>query len=308
MMTKIAILLAALVFGLLALIEAFGGTAGAQSGHGHMQMGEPAATGTAVVPYRTTMEELHQSGGVPRGWKFNLPAGDAARGRQAFRELECYQCHTIQGEGFPAAGGDAKHAGPELTGMGGHHPAEYLAESILAPNRVIVQGPGYTGPDGLSIMPSYTESLSVTQLIDLVAYLKSRTAGHDEEAQHGATREQLTGDYRIRVMYMDDTTPGHLMAFIADREMGEPIPYLPVTATVQTSDGKPRTVKLAPMMSAQGFHYGATVTLPPETEKIALAVGATTMPVTAALKGRYKKPVTATFAWEHAGHGGHGGH
>ena len=39
--------------------------------------------------------------------------------------------------------------------MGSHHPAEYFAESILNPNRVIVQGAGYTGEDGLSKMPSY---------------------------------------------------------------------------------------------------------------------------------------------------------
>src|SRR2546422_3347053 len=37
-------------------------------------------------------------------------------------------------------------------------PAEYFAESILSPNAVILDGPGYTGPDGKSIMPSYARS------------------------------------------------------------------------------------------------------------------------------------------------------
>jgi hypothetical protein len=59
--------------------------------------------------------------------------------------------------------------------MGGHHPAEYFAESILNPNGVIIVGPGYTGADGLSITPDYRESLTVAELIDLVAHSKSFT-------------------------------------------------------------------------------------------------------------------------------------
>jgi len=87
--------------------------------------------------------------------------------------LECYKCHEIKGEYFPDAPKQPGDTGPELTGMGVHHLAEYLAESILNPNAVIVTAPGYTGPDGLSIMPDYRESLTVAELIDLVAYLKS---------------------------------------------------------------------------------------------------------------------------------------
>ena len=119
-------------------------------------------------PFRVTMSELHESGGVPKGWMFTPPPGDPARGRQVFARLGCFRCHTVQGEGFPAPSG----AGPDLTGMGEHHPAGYLAESILNPNAVIVEGPGSTGPDGLSTMPDYRESLTVSELIDLVTYLK----------------------------------------------------------------------------------------------------------------------------------------
>jgi mono/diheme cytochrome c family protein len=57
--------------------------------------------------------------------------------------------------------------------MGSHHPAEYFAESIVNPNRVIVQGTGYTGPDGLSKMPDYGDTMTARQLVDVVAYLKS---------------------------------------------------------------------------------------------------------------------------------------
>jgi len=120
-------------------------------------------------PYRITMEELHNAGGIPKGWIFRPPEGDPDRGREAFVKLECFACHTVQGESFPRP----SRPGPDLTGMGAHHPAGYLAESVMNPNRVIVEGPGYTGPDGKSIMPDYRDSLTLADLSDLVAYLKS---------------------------------------------------------------------------------------------------------------------------------------
>jgi putative copper export protein/mono/diheme cytochrome c family protein len=118
---------------------------------------------------RTTMAALHASGGVPTGWMFTPPPGDAAKGREIFIRLQCFACHTVGGEKFPPTAGP----GPELTDVGEHHPAGYLLESILNPNAVIVDGPGYTGADGRSIMPDYRGRLSVSELIDLVAYLKS---------------------------------------------------------------------------------------------------------------------------------------
>lgn len=130
----------------------------------------PASAAADGGPFRVTMQGLHDSGGVPKGWIFTPPSGDAARGRRVFARLECFACHRVQGEGFPAPSGP----GPDLTGMGAHHPAGYVAESILNPNAVIVEGPGYTGPDGLSIMPDYRRSLTAEELIDLVAYLKGR--------------------------------------------------------------------------------------------------------------------------------------
>jgi hypothetical protein len=127
------------------------------------------ATVAEPGPFRATMEELHESGGVPKGWSFVPPAGDPARGRQVFVRLGCYACHQVRGEELPASSG----IGPDLTGMGGHHPAGYILESILNPNAVIVEGPGYTGADGKSIMPEYRGQLSVNDLLDLVAYLKN---------------------------------------------------------------------------------------------------------------------------------------
>jgi putative copper export protein len=121
------------------------------------------------APVTMSMEELHEHGGVPPGWTFTLPDGDPDRGQRLFRRLECFRCHAVAGASFPPP----TAPGPPLTGMGAHHPAGYLAESIVNPNAVIVEGPGYIGRDGRSTMPDYSGSISVTDLIDLVAYLRT---------------------------------------------------------------------------------------------------------------------------------------
>ena len=120
-------------------------------------------------PARVTMQALHATGGVPKGWRFTPPDGDAAKGRAVFARLECFTCHAVAGEKFPRPSG----VGPALGDVGRHHPAGYLFESVINPNAVIVEAPGYTGRDGRSIMPDYRDNLSTRDLIDLIAYLKS---------------------------------------------------------------------------------------------------------------------------------------
>jgi uncharacterized protein involved in high-affinity Fe2+ transport/mono/diheme cytochrome c family protein len=276
---------------------------------------------------KITAEELHRLGGVPPGWQFRFPDGDPAAGRAVFTKLECYQCHTIQVEPLPPTAAAAGNIGPELTGMGGHHPVEYFAESILDPNAIIVTGPGYTDADGMSIMPDYRDTMTVAELIDLLAYLQSLKGGeahdaevhHDDHDNHGALLDQVVGDYRIRVLYHEgnadhhrhkgDAHSGHgggtaeakaqnhLMAFITDGKTGEPVPYLPVSATIATTKQSPRTVKLMPMMGGQGFHYGADVTLPPRAAKVTLSIGPTTTRVMHPGAGRFAKSQQVSLDW-----------
>jgi putative copper export protein/mono/diheme cytochrome c family protein len=120
-------------------------------------------------PMRASMEHLHAQGGVPPGWVFRPVPGDPARGRRVFARLECFRCHRLEGEGFP----EPTRPGPDLTGMARHHPGGYMAESIVNPNAVIVEGPGYTGRDGRSTMPEYREELTVGELADIVTYLQT---------------------------------------------------------------------------------------------------------------------------------------
>src|SRR5689334_12343065 len=110
---------------------------------GHVRQARAAdvsARPTQPAPIRATMSGLHAHGGVPPGWKFLMPPGDTAEGRKVFVSLECFACHEVKGESFPQTSTTARGTGPDLTGMGGHHPAEYFAESIINPNRVIVEG------------------------------------------------------------------------------------------------------------------------------------------------------------------------
>jgi hypothetical protein len=118
------------------------GVVGSAAGH-DARHGENAERDREwATPIRITMEALHAHGGVPPGWVFAIPAGNAVEGREVFRTMECFASH---------------------------------AESVVNPNRVIVLGPGHTGADGLSTMPGYAESLTLQQLVDVVAYLRSLT-------------------------------------------------------------------------------------------------------------------------------------
>ena len=275
--------------------------------------GHPAPatpTPTAKPPAPITMEELHRAGGVPRGWKFTLPPGDAKTGREIFAKLECNKCHEVKPD-FPKSGG-AGDVGPELTGMGAHHPAEYFAQSIVDPNAVILAGPGYVGADGRSIMPDYRDSLTFSELVDLVAYIKSLGGGAQGHHHHGtnAPQERTAGPYKVRVEYAEPghagpshgTAParrsGHLMVFVTDTTTGEPVPYVPVSAAIRSVETAPRTVRLRPMIGGSGFHYGTDVTLPDDTVEITLTLGAAALKTMGAAAGRFGKPVTLSFDWE----------
>src|SRR5215475_15916149 len=176
-------------------------------GQGHAGHDHPAPAPSTAGPVRITMEALHAAGGVPPGWRFTLPPGDVLAGRRAFVDFKCYACHAVRGEQFPLKPGEAATAGPDLTGMGAHHPTEYLVESIVNPSAVLVDGAGYIGGDGRSIMPPSPE-MTVAQLVDLVAYLKS--LGGDAGHVHDPVHERTAGGYRVRLVYRGAaaTAPG----------------------------------------------------------------------------------------------------
>jgi mono/diheme cytochrome c family protein len=267
---------------------------------------------------RLKMHDLHGEGGVPPGWKFTLPAGDPAKGKEVFATLECYSCHIVEGQGFPGKATDK--TGPQLTRMGAHHPAEYFAESILDPNAVIVDDvPDWVGADGRSTMPSYNDAMTLEQWINLVAYLKSLTGGHmpgheaaggghemhgghDMHAGHempGPERDKTVGEYRVRLDYTEpeaENRPGLLAVSITDAASGHAIPYLPVRARIALGK-KTRTVSLAPVIGSEGLRYAAAVAVPDEADSVTVLVGAATARVGSAERGKYRTPRQVSFEW-----------
>ena len=65
--------------------------------------------------------------------EFKLPVfkGDEAAGYEGFQQI-CIQCHRVGSEG--------RDIGPELTKIGASQSSEYILESVLDPNAVIVRG------------------------------------------------------------------------------------------------------------------------------------------------------------------------
>jgi len=117
---------------------------------------------TTQAPAKRTIEAHH-----PSGWRFTMPKGDPAKGRTVFEKFECHYCHQVRGETFP----EPVESAPELSQMGGSHPVEFFAESIMNPNAVVPKI--YRDADGKSPMTNFTEKMTVQELVDLVAYVAS---------------------------------------------------------------------------------------------------------------------------------------
>ena len=68
-------------------------------------------------------------------YRESLAGGDPDRGRRIFfekAEVQCVRCHKVGGQGG--------EVGPDLSGVGGKQPREYILESIVAPDRKIAEG------------------------------------------------------------------------------------------------------------------------------------------------------------------------
>lgn len=111
---------------------------------------------------------------------FPREQGDIAAGRQAFIDHRCHQCHSVAGVTLPPLAG----AAPVLLELGGETAAvksyAELMTSIINPNHVISER--YREQQRLnavvpfeSPMPMpHIDTMTVRQLIDLVAFLDSR--------------------------------------------------------------------------------------------------------------------------------------
>jgi len=104
-----------------------------------------------------------------------LPVGTAERGREAFIDLECHACHSVEGKDLPAYSNVAAPA----VALGGHTPRiESYADivtSIINPSHRLARSyrTRASSTEGDSPMASryLNEVMTVQQMVDLVAFL-----------------------------------------------------------------------------------------------------------------------------------------
>jgi hypothetical protein len=110
---------------------------------------------------------------------FRLPDGDPVKGREAFVANRCYACHEVSGmeleapvaETVPIRLGGVV-VSPRTDGE--------LATAILNPSHRLAHGPREAVKSGtLSRMGDFTETMTLREMIDIVAFLQST---YEEEA------------------------------------------------------------------------------------------------------------------------------
>lgn len=108
------------------------------------------------------------------GTEFVLPAGDAEKGQELFVSYGCYNCHSVPNLDLPE--GD----GPVRITLGGRvskvktYPE--LVTSVINPSHKFVprRRPEEVSEGGESLMAVYNDVMTVTELVDIVAFLESR--------------------------------------------------------------------------------------------------------------------------------------
>ena len=109
---------------------------------------------------------------------FRLPDGDVERGKAAFIELKCSTCHTVKGTEIPSPDKDFAYVRVVVLGGEIRQVKTYgeLVTSIINPSHVLA--PGYPkeliAKGNRSAMADFNDTMTVQQLIDLVAFLQSR--------------------------------------------------------------------------------------------------------------------------------------
>jgi len=109
------------------------------------------------------------------GKGFTLPTGDAEQGKVVFTQHNCHQCHRVSGIEPPpederemniALGGEVRR----ISTYG------ELVTSVINPSHKLARGYGDddVADEGQSRMANYNDVLTVSELIDLVAFLQSK--------------------------------------------------------------------------------------------------------------------------------------
>jgi cytochrome c2 len=105
---------------------------------------------------------------------FFIPKGDTIEGQKAFTELKCTTCHQTADHANVTPPVAAK-IGPTLGMTQAEYPSGWIANSIVSPSHTIaLDSDGQSEGSQLSRMPDFTSVMTVRQLIDIIAYIKSQ--------------------------------------------------------------------------------------------------------------------------------------
>ena len=131
---------------------------------------------TAIIVIATLLLfACDQGAQSPRG--FSLPEGNMEKGFLVFKKYQCQDCHRIAGE---KESDNAQYLVAKPIPLGGSSGriktyAE-LVTSIINPSHKLTprQPASFTSEDGVSLMRVVNDELTVSELIDLVAYLQPK--------------------------------------------------------------------------------------------------------------------------------------
>jgi hypothetical protein len=135
-----------------------------------------AAAATAACGPQPTTTGAGDTAADTQSLTVTLPAGDVGAGRQAFMDLRCTACHAVASEpDFPRP--VSANPGPPIgPGMARSDPS-YVATAIMTPSHAI--SPNISPEvranieDVLSPMGDYSHVMTVRQMVDLHAYVRS---------------------------------------------------------------------------------------------------------------------------------------
>ena len=129
--------------------------------------------------------------GPKSGKGFHLPDGNIENGKAAFLALKCHTCHRVDGVELPPPVSTAPTnivLGGEVTRIRTYGE---LVTSVINPSHGLA--PGFKKEqlkDGkLSPMPEFNDSMTVRQMIDIVAFLQSRYKQIESDYNYSANRK-----------------------------------------------------------------------------------------------------------------------
>lgn len=107
---------------------------------------------------------------------FVLPPGDVASGRDLFISYGCIGCHTIRDANLPEPESPRAVSVPLGGRVARLKSYNELVTSVINPSHKFVAGrrAEEVSVDGESLMTVYNDVMTVSELIDIVAFLESR--------------------------------------------------------------------------------------------------------------------------------------